>query len=123
MNCNLQKQDGKLVCSRCGFSMKYREGNVLRNCSSGPKPELPSFTEQLAHLAKDLTQWGASGFQIPPKPERDRRVEICRGCDLYVDGRCSKCGCACAWGAFLESKSCPHPDGDKWAVTKEKDTE
>lgn len=119
MNCDLQKQDDKLACSRCGFSMKYREGNILRNCDAGPKPELPPLTEQFTHLVKDLTQWGASGFQIPPKTERDRRVEICRACDLFVDGRCRECGCACAWGAWLDTKTCPHPtEGDKWAVSK-----
>lgn len=116
MNCNLEHIDDQLVCSKCGFSMKYRSGNILRNCDSAPKPELPGLIEQAKHLAGDLYQWGKGGFQIVEKTERERRLEICQACELFTDGRCSKCGCACAWSSFLDTKTCPHPDGDKWKV-------
>lgn len=126
MNCNLQHTDDKLTCPDCGFSMKFRPGRVLRNCpvlsEKDPSfsykkldiPELPTLWEQAKHLTGDLVSWGVAGFTVPEKQERERRLEICQGCEKFTGQRCSECGCQCSWASWLETKTCPHPDGDKW---------
>jgi len=120
MNCIFTKQDDRLVCTQCGFSMRYREGNVLRNCTADQNhpaekvPEFPSLAQQAIHFASDMIQWGQAGFPVSKRDERERKIEICRGCEMFADGRCSECGCACGWASFLETKQCPHPSGDKW---------
>lgn len=72
--------------------------------------------------------------------EYQRRLEICRGCELVgtveVMGHqfegCTECGCPLAtkplWQEFFSVKAfkfveakCPHPNGDKWsAINKSK---
>lgn len=107
MNCTFEQQENRLVCTRCGVSIKYMPGNVLRNCDAGPKPELPPITEQVMHLASDLTKWAVSGFQTNDQTEMERRLEICRSCDKFTGSRCSECGCQCNWSSWLKTKECP----------------
>ncbi len=107
MNCNFIEQEGRLVCTRCGVNIKFIPGKVLRNCDAGPKPELPSITEQVVHFASDMTKWAASGFAITDQSEKDRRLSICQGCEKYTGTRCSECGCQCSWASWLETKDCP----------------
>jgi len=126
MKCDLQEKEGRLVCAKCGFTMRYIEGRVYRECdaSNDESEEMsssrlealkfPSLAEQAIHFASDMIQWGQAGFPVSKRDERERRIEICRGCEMFVDGRCSECGCACGWASFLETKQCPHPNGDKW---------
>ena len=121
MNCDLQKQESQLVCTRCGFRMKYIPGKVLRNCSIGEEskpPEFPSLGEQMVHFASDMVQWAGAGFPVSAREERERKAAICRACDWFENGRCRECGCACGWASFLETKTCPHKDGDKWEIDR-----
>ena len=123
MNCDFKKTGDRLVCTRCGFSMRYIAGDVYRNCKDDTEDvsssrlealKFPSLAEQAIHFASDMIQWGQAGFPVSKRDERERRIEICRSCETFVDRRCSACGCACGWASFLETKQCPHPSGDKW---------
>lgn len=107
MLCEFDTDQKNLKCKRCGFSVVNRGLGVLRNCDAGPKPELPSITEQVVHFASDMTKWAASGFAITDPSEKDRRLSICQGCEKYTGTRCSECGCQCSWASWLETKDCP----------------
>ena len=53
-----------------------------------------------------------------PKSESERRLEICRNCELHTMTlnklRCKICGCFLGAKTTLKDQSCPHPDGPKW---------
>jgi hypothetical protein len=52
------------------------------------------------------------------KEEAERRLEICRNCELHTTTlnklRCKICGCFLGAKTLLKDQYCPHPDGKKW---------
>ena len=102
-----------MTCTRCGFRMPSETGRVIRNCPSVPhgtaQPELPSLADQVVHFGKDVLNWGLAGFPVNTQSEHDRRLEICKGCEKFLNGRCASCGCACNWSTWLggDTKQCP----------------
>ena len=40
--------------------------------------------------------------------EYGRRLQICRGCDMLVNGTCGKCGCYVELRAARAANGCPH---------------
>ena len=45
------------------------------------------------------------------KTEQTRRLDICRACDYFRDGRCTKCGCQLRRKVQFANLHCPI---DKW---------
>lgn len=45
--------------------------------------------------------------------EYRRRLSICLGCDMLMDGVCGECGCFVKVRAAKKAKSCPHCE-HKW---------
>jgi len=50
--------------------------------------------------------------------EAKRRVLICGDCPKMKWGVCTCCGCPIITKSRLLDETCPHPDGDKWAINK-----
>lgn len=107
MNCDFKKENDRLVCSRCGFTLPVIDRQVLRNCGSSKQPELPSLASQAVHLVSDMAKWAVKGFPVVERDEKERRLGICQSCPLFTGARCSECGCQCAWSSWLETKECP----------------
>ena len=111
MNCEFSVIDNHLVCKNCSFRMPYRDRTPRRNCqlAQSTPPELPSLTDQVVHFGKDMLNWGLAGFPVNTQSEHDRRLEICKGCEKFLNGRCASCGCACNWSTWLggDTKQCP----------------
>ena len=45
------------------------------------------------------------------QPLYEKRLMICKGCDLLADGMCKACGCYVEMRAAMKKNACPY---DKW---------
>lgn len=45
----------------------------------------------------------------------EKRLAVCKGCDLLADGMCRACGCFVELRAAIRKNSCPY---DKWLAIK-----
>ena len=73
-----------------------------------PPPPLPSIARQAVNLATAVAAHVATGAKAATNAERERRLAICRGCELLRDdGRCAACGCATAVKAAWDEQRCP----------------
>lgn len=52
------------------------------------------------------------------EPLYEKRLLICKSCDLLYDGMCRACGCYVELRAVMRKNSCPY---DKWKAQKEAD--
>ena len=83
---------------------------------SGVETTLPSFLEEVSNLAESTADYIKDGFIKATEAEQKRRMEICKACEMYEQGRCKSCGC------FLETKvrwrisSCPI---EKWSAEEQ----
>lgn len=50
------------------------------------------------------------------QPLYEKRLMICKECDLLADGMCRACGCFVEMRAALAKNSCPY---DKWPARQE----
>ena len=55
MNCELKHVGTRLVCPTCGFSMRYSEGNILRNCPGVSPKEQPQQIRGLGDVIDAVT--------------------------------------------------------------------
>jgi hypothetical protein len=91
--------------------VKYRDGVVVsREVTEIEPPALPG----IGTMARSLGKAALQAIKNPVKvsdTERQRRLEICQGCEFLIRGkshdRCSKCGCFIKWKTALESWHCP----------------
>jgi hypothetical protein len=59
----------------------------------------------------------AHGLPGVSPEEYSRRLTVCNRCEaLQRDRSCGYCGCLVAGKAKWARESCPHPDGNKWAL-------
>lgn len=77
-----------------------------------PEPDYPSVVAMAGNAAKAAAGFAASGFKVVDQAERERRLDICRGCAEFYDearGRCrhSKCGCVVSIKVRVASQHCP----------------
>ncbi len=63
-------------------------------CDKKENKTFPSKTKMAKSFAKAAVKHVASGFATREKKEIRRITLICEECDLYVNGRCRKCGCS-----------------------------
>lgn len=46
--------------------------------------------------------------QRTSEEEYNRRLKICKGCDMLISGTCGKCGCYVELRAARAANRCPH---------------
>jgi hypothetical protein len=100
-------------CTRCGWQQKGSGKFVRRNCRKPETPEArakreaeiakaesayveridPTPLEKAGHYAVALLRWSAAGFPRRSDEEVAAIVAICRACEKFRDGACTKCGC------------------------------
>lgn len=71
------------------------------------KRELPPIGTQVVNFLTAMAALFGSGCKLTGRAEFDRRVAICVACDLFVRGRCSKCGCCGKLKALGKVWKCP----------------
>ena len=69
----------------------------------------------LADIAEeDISRAIAARISAIPEEQRvsedeyDRRLSICKSCDMLVSGTCGKCGCYVELRAARAANRCPH---------------
>lgn len=85
-------------------------GDVAAPARPGPDAvNPPSLRTMAATAARAAAGFVASGFKRATPEEQERRIAICRKCDLFdaAKGRCRKCGCFAKWKAWIAGQSCP----------------
>lgn len=90
------------------YQPAYRE-MISRLSEEEAKP--PSAAKMAASLARSLWDWAMGGFGMASEKEQARRLEICRACPQWRDGRCLICGCFVNLKFQLKTEHCPL---DKW---------
>ncbi len=45
---------------------------------------------------------------------REKRMPICKPCELNINNKCSVCGCPLEPKTRVKSETCEHPEGSKW---------
>ena len=77
------------------------------------KISLPSPQRQAMNFASAMTKHVLSGFKRVTDEEKNRRLEICKGCPFFIShsNRCEKCGCFLLAKAGWTTQHCPI---DKW---------
>lgn len=92
----------------------------------GFQPEQPSLAVLAIRLARELRIWKKQGYKLASFDEIRKRNDLCNQCE-YSQARlifgilsgCSAPGCGCSkLKLVLASSFCPHPDGQKWGVSK-----
>ena len=100
--------DGRIaVCKKCGEVQQV--GEEREDVKKEPTPQMPPLKEQAANFAGSMVNFAKSGFKTCGEEEKERRLEICRGCALFDSEsvRCTKCGCALKYKAGIEGEKCP----------------
>ncbi|MEK6236459.1 MAG: hypothetical protein N2C14_17260 [Planctomycetales bacterium] len=117
-------QAGKARCERCGFTAKTVQtdaSRIRRICpakseppdSAGASDKLPSTARVAVTYLKDTAAHAASGFASVSAEFRDRRLAICKTCEMSVVRkgtlRCRHpdCGCYLERKAWRKSSRCP----------------
>jgi hypothetical protein len=67
----------------------------------------PTLGRQALNLMGAVGRFVASGLATASPELRAERMVICEGCDRFVGGRCSACGCRLAAKVAMQSESCP----------------
>lgn len=106
-------------CELAQKSSKYDDTIVnesirMHNEESGDS--LPPLSRQVKNFASSMVNWVKDGFKMAPKPVRDERLTICKGCEKYNEGRCLSCGCFLDYKTSIAAEKCPL---DKWGAYSE----
>lgn len=75
-------------------------------------PKYPSLITQVSNLAKATVKHIGGGLKTD-EVLREKRLAICKTCELYdaVQNRCTECGCYLQYKAAWPTENCPL---DKW---------
>ncbi len=110
--CKFILKNGKCTCEQCGTSIEGDCNKIYQNCSSNSETvekRYPSIFQMGINALTAGVNYVASGFENASEEERNRRLDICRGCSQYdkSQNRCYKCGCGLGLAISLQSKHCP----------------
>ena len=67
----------------------------------------PSTSAMIGGAVGAAVGFASSGFRVADAAERERRLDICRGCPEFDAGRCRKCGCYMKLKARIAAAHCP----------------
>lgn len=122
MNCKFSTiAQNHYRCEICHFEIRIQEdpNRIFRECQnkdikanvSVNTTEFPSLIQQAKNFAGSMIDYAQDGFQNVSDEQYDERLKVCGSCPFYVNGSCSKCGCACAFKARMKAMKCPE---NKW---------
>ncbi len=78
----------------------------------------PGYLEELVAAKR------STGLDNVDDATYQRRLAACRACDACVDGTmCMKCGCFVELRALSALRTCPHAEGDRWALLNQTEGE
>jgi hypothetical protein len=65
--------------------------------------------EMAENFGAEAMKFGAAGFPLLSKDQRDKRHAVCKACDEYRStlGQCKKCGCFMALKTWIGTSECP----------------
>ena len=130
--CELPEHGGKIYqCERLGCRMTparcelyWTRGNYRQAWDAGTmhgqgnyetqqtKPvELPPTLTRVRNFVVAVAKFAGDGFHLTDKQEQERRVEACMACNLFVRGRCLRCGCYGRLKKLGRVWTCPE---EKW---------
>ena len=81
----------------------------------------PSFFEMVKTFTKEVTKYIANGAPNVTTEDYVDRLEVCEGCEHYIQksARCGKCGCLMEHKAKWKTSDCPINKWKKQVLTKE----
>jgi hypothetical protein len=71
----------------------------------------PSLKDMMLGASFEIKEWIKNGMPMASDDVSRKRQSICDSCELFTDGRCSKCGCFMATKVKLQTSRCPE---GKW---------
>lgn len=87
--------------------METKNGRICRKCLTRDmdrKEYFENLHTYIANLDEDLKV---------EEPLYEKRLSLCKECDLLLDGMCRACGCFVELRAAMKKNACPY---DKWGV-------
>lgn len=71
--------------------------------------EPPSLFKQAVNFTKSAAEHIADGMKNTEKTQQEERMDICRGCEFFIEEteRCSKCGCYLQLKTKWRGAKCP----------------
>ena len=110
MNCQFNSVgENHYKCSHCGFEIKISQdpSKIFRACGGIVEPI--SVWQQVKNVTSAVVDYAKDGFTNVSEEERNKRLEICRGCEFFnKDGEiCSKCTCHMKIKTYMRSSNCP----------------
>lgn len=112
VKCNhrIEKTEEKCQCSHARFAYKGTfDNSFCQTCPIVNKTAEPTLAEKLARVAAATARHVANGLKAVTDKQREERISICHGCDLYnkVDQTCRNCGCFLPIKVNWDSERCP----------------
>lgn len=87
-------------CKRCGTELRFTEYQVSEPvfvCNNVLKKDhhqtFPNFIKKIKNFAQATVGHFLKGMPICDDSTIEKRYKICQGCDHFVSGSCSLCGC------------------------------
>lgn len=108
------------IREHCRTNKRYRLSRVGvpdEQLPADDPPRSPGLIRKAITFGKALIQHAWNGFPKPSQEEVDRRRAICERCELRVNGACTVCGCNTNKKTSWLLQRCPHPAGDRWALS------
>lgn len=85
--------------------MVTKQGRVCRKCLTADMDKEEYFKNLHVYIANLDDDVKAN------QPLYEKRLVVCKSCDLLADGMCRACGCFVELRAVIDKKSCPY---EKW---------
>ncbi len=89
---------------------EQRAKRVCRRCLTADMDEKKYFESLHAYIAAIDEELKVTA------PLYDRRLAVCKECDLLADAMCRACGCYVELRAVMKKNACPY---DKWKASSE----
>jgi hypothetical protein len=112
--CGLGLYGGMPSIGICKLCVKQNENNIehAQTVLNKNNKDIQPVT-QIKTLAKALTKWSLSKFEMAEPPLFNQRISICKSCPEWDEsgfvntGRCKKCGCSTQAKLRMATEKCP----------------
>lgn len=93
----------------CGAEFDGRKCGACGTFQRSNRKTTKTIAEKGVNLSKSVVKHGLNGFKNVSKEAQQRRLDICRGCELYnaENTSCNECGCYLNVKTSWASESCP----------------